>query len=255
MSVQDLVTQPIHHFVVPVCRIYDYQYRDKDGSDVTASICDLIGNAYFIGSSGFAITASHVLKEIDRDGGEKVILIQRNDGQWIYYRIIAEEHHPTEDIAIIQVFGEPWRSIMEISDVHEFASCEYDLWGYPDYVARELSNITPTPSGKSLIKPELIFQRGYIRRSISRQLQHGIYVGSNFYEISEVAGARCSGAPLIHRTKRGVNSSWQVIGTYIGEQTGTAIHAVGFAVRSSSICDWVPIVLGRSLGTEFASKF
>jgi hypothetical protein len=254
MTVQDLTIQPIHHFVVPVCRIYDYSYSDKQRLERTESVCDLVGNAYFVGSDGFAITASHVLKEIDREGGEKVILIQRNDGQWIYYRIIGEEHHPTEDIAIIKVYGEPWRSIMELSSVNEFASCEYDLWGYPDYVAKELENTTFSISGKVLIKPELIFQRGYIRRRITRELPQGIYVGSNFYEISAVAGARCSGAPIIHRSRRGANQSWQVIGTYIGEQTSTAIHAVGYAVRSSSIYDWQPSILGRSVGTEYASN-
>jgi hypothetical protein len=237
----------VANFVVPVCRLY---IAKDDGVDQYQAI-ELIGTAFFIGSEGYLMTARHVIDELNQSGGTPIILLPLNGGL-ASYDITDTEIHPSEDVAIIKTTVKPNSTSCVVSQNSEHSSCEYMLWGYPEHVAKELSRTVPLPpSGVEPIGPELIYQKGYIRRRISRELHYPL-IGKQFYEISEVAGSRCSGSPVIirqpvHDAFR--SKLWSVIGIYVGEQTSEKIHAVGYCVRSDSFASWVPAMTGVSISS------
>jgi hypothetical protein len=71
--------------------------------------------------------------------------------------------------------------------------------------------VESAPDGLPKIRPELIFDRGYVRRRIPRELPISMYRGRMFYELNIVAGEACSGSPVIVR--RG--TLWDVVGVYV----------------------------------------
>lgn len=235
----------VANFVVPVCRLY---IAKDDGVDQYQAI-ELIGTAFFIGSKGHLLTARHVIDEMNQLSGIQVILLPLNTGL-TSFEITETEVHPDEDVAIIKTSVKPNSVSCVISQNSQHSSCEYMLWGYPEHVAKELSRTVPLPpSGVEPIGPELIYQKGYVRRRISRELHYPLF-GKSFYEISEVAGSRCSGSPVIIRqpSQNAFRSEpWSVIGIYVGEQTSEKIHAVGYCVRSDSFASWVPKMIGLAI--------
>lgn len=221
---------PTRDFVFAVGTVQDGQFT-------------LRGTAFFIGGDGIAVTAGHVGQDL-QSGGEPVALFA-TDKQWISVPISDWEGHPTEDIATLKLKGS-WDSIIEISFASEFSSCEYELWGYPERVAHEIRSSAETAEeAASAVKPDLIYNRGYVRRRISRSLPVSVYSGECFYELSEVAGSCCSGAPLIKRQRAG--GPWQAFGIYIGEETGSGHTSVGFGSRFDAIASWVPKLVGVPL--------
>jgi hypothetical protein len=67
-------------------------------------------------------------------------------------------------------------SFFAVSGRMEYASCEVELWGYPAESWRRLP-WQSTPDGLPKIRPELIFDRGYVRRRILRELPISMYRG------------------------------------------------------------------------------
>lgn len=235
---QDLKRGAVRDFVFPI---------GIAGDDLQFK---LRGTAFFVGSQGVAITAAHVLDEMK--GSKSYGLFAPNEGGWTGIEIIDSEMHPSEDVAVIKLEGS-WHSICELDFSSEHSSCEYILWGYPEHVADEIRKTAATAEeAKTASRPDLIYNRGYIRRRISRELPVSIFRGRAFYELSEVAGACCSGAPIINRSK--INGGpWQVFGIYIGEETGAPAYRVGYATRCDSIKDWKPKMLETNLSREAAT--
>ena len=83
----------VANFIVPVCRLF---IAKDDGVDQYQAI-ELIGTEFFVGSSGFLLTAAHVIAELDRLGGSKVILLPFND-VLASYEILQTELHPTKTL-------------------------------------------------------------------------------------------------------------------------------------------------------------
>jgi len=68
-------------------------------------------------------------------------------------------------------------------------------------------------------------------------------VGKNFYEVSEIAGACCSGAPLST-----IAMPPGVFAIYIGEEQ--ARRRCGYAMNLMRILDWAPGMFGKPIRDE-----
>jgi hypothetical protein len=204
----------------------------------------ITGTMFSIGKGGFALTAAHVIDQINDDGGGCAAGAINAAGTWVPIRILESEKHPTEDVAIIKLSQVPHPSWLVISGAPENQSCPYDSWGYPIVVA-ELSR---KYEEHGMDTPDLVYTHGYIRRRISRALPISVYRGAAFYEISEIAGDGCSGGPVIRRQSVG-KPTWDVLGIYIGAaQTGGM--QVAYATRADAFADWRPQLLNRSVSEE-----
>lgn len=201
----------------------------------------LEGTMFFIGKRGFSLTAKHVVQSINKE--ELAVAFVENN-TWTAVKIDEIEEHPSEDVALLKLSRKPLTSWLVISNQSEYQSCDYDGWGYPAQVARMARE---EEEEHALERPELIYVRGYVRRRISRSLPISLYQGVSFYELSEVAGECCSGSPIIKRQSVG-QSSWEVFGIYIGENTGSL--KVGYATRSDAFFEWKPRLLNLSIYEE-----
>jgi hypothetical protein len=205
----------------------------------------LIGTGFFIGVRGFAITAGHVIDQLLENHSaetDAIAALFQKHPNWYAFEIEAFEKHPTEDVGIIKITSDQsWNSILRVTDTPQNSACEYDCWGYPHEIAKELKLLEETAPER----PELIYTQGYVRRRISRELYPTmIFRGTQFYEVSETVGGGNSGGPLILKTSRN-QAKWDVFGVYIGENA-----KVGYAVRAEAFSEWVPGILGRSVKLE-----
>jgi len=234
---QNTINQPVRDFVFPVGTVHN-------------GIFSLKGTAFFIGERGFAVTAAHVTDDLRR-GGEPIGLF--TDGhEWYPIPVIDMESHPSEDVAVVKLQGN-WHSIIYINPSSEHSSCDYELWGYPERAATELRRDATSPEeAESLIRPDLVYNRGYVRRRLSREFSVSIYRGQAFYELSEVGGSCCSGAPVINHQR--TQGPWPAFAVYIGEETSEALTAVGYATRCDSLAQWIPTILGGRLDEQRASS-
>ena len=99
-----------------------------------------------------------------------------------------------------------------------------------------------------MLRPQLIYTEGYVRRAITTELSSSIYVGSKFYEVSDLGGSGYSGSPSILKdSKQG--DYCEVIGVYIGEKEGRGAP-VGYVVRSEAFADWKPDLLDCTIREE-----
>ncbi len=203
----------------------------------------LIGTGFFIGKRGFAVTAAHVIDQMDPEIAYAGF-VDKNTYGFIGEKINFFEKHPTEDVALIHLPNRPQESSFRISSTKEIASCDYNIWGYPMEVAQELLKNPISPDAPKYERPDLIYSKGHVRRLISRELPFHIYRGSYFYELSAIAGDGCSGGPMVslRNIKPPIDN---VVGVYIGAQ-----NKDGLAVRTERIASWVPELLGRSLREE-----
>ena len=212
----------------------------------------LKGTAFFIGEEGIAVTAAHVVEHLSEDENGNVHEDARpvgafvnEDGKWEMVDILSYESHMSEDVALLRMDG-VFRSMFVVSPSFENSSKDYSLWGYPEKVAHETRLLaTNAVDARTLVRPDLIYSRGYIRRRISRPLHSSLYRGEAFYELSAVAGSCCSGAPVIafpHMPRQ----PFEVIGVYIGEETAGQ-PPVGYATRFDALGAWLPEMTGRRL--------
>jgi hypothetical protein len=233
----------INDFIFPVARA---EKRVED------ELCyfdykELIGTAFFIGNRGFALTAGHIVDQLtEKFNPDKEALVARFHGpnSIHHFEIIQLEKHPTDDIGLIKINGSGWQAQIKLSAVHEGPSCEYHCWGYPIDVASEMTRYEPDAQEI----PDLIFTKGYIRRRLDRKPITRIAYGTHFYEISELAGQGCSGAPLVaeYLLKKNIgNQPWPVFAIYVSENS-----EVGYAIRLDEFLDWSPKILGKSIKAE-----
>ena len=205
----------------------------------------LIGTGFLIGKNGFAVTAAHVVDQMLEAPNGYAAGFKNPQGQWVPVKILAHECHSSEDVAVLQLDEVPVPSWLSIISDSENQSCTYDAWGYPISVAE----IDKKYEAHGMENPELVYTHGYIRRRVSRSFPFGIYRGSAFYELSEVAGAGCSGGPMVLRKSVG-QPKWKVIGIYVGEVT--AGFFAGYATRADAFFNWSPKLIGKSIKGESA---
>ncbi|MCG7394350.1 serine protease [Microvirga sp. ACRRW] len=199
----------------------------------------LCGTGFVIGRSKYLLTAAHVLENVEFAVGMKT-----KEGNWFSIEIEIAAQHPSEDIVICAIkddqFFESW---LRLDGNHYHQACEYHIFGYPDDVLYEADQ--RGIDGRILQRPDLIYTKGYIRRRFSSKLP-GLR-GQSFFELSDPAGAGCSGAPLV----MGFDTPWRVAGIYVGERTteqaGRALRERGYALRIEAVTDWLraidPILL------------
>lgn len=80
------------------------------------------------------------------------------------------------------------------------------------------------------------------------QMPFSAFKGNLFFELNEVFGSCCSGAPLILIKSIGT-AHWQCMGVYVGEQSGHHTRSVGIAVPADGFASWIPSKLGCALST------
>lgn len=221
----------------------------------------LLGTGFYIGKSGFLLTAGHVLDQAGSytSSGNALGVILIIKGQRHFFEVLNAEKHPAHDLGIIQLPVPALESFLVVSNTVENQSCEFHMWSYPEEIADLakndiISDKNGIPVGTTGIPiPELVFFQGYIRRRISKQLHLRIYTGDQFYEISEIGGACCSGSPII--SKRAMGKTWPVIAIYIGENSSGQVAKAGYAVRLDQLYDWRPSILnGKSILEESMNR-
>jgi hypothetical protein len=219
----------------------------KDEHKQIIEVADLFGTAFLIGKRGYAITAGHVIDQLhdELDPEKEAITTHVHNIHGLFpFEVIGFERHPTQDVGIIKINHDSFTSWLEIDQIRQMASAEYHSWGYPIETAKEKGKLV---DGYPPV-PTLIFTKGYIRRTINREIYPTmIYFGNAYYEVSDLGGGGYSGAPIIFQNSIN-HPKWKVIGVYVGEKSESP--AVGYVIRSDSFYDWVPKMLGCTVREE-----
>jgi len=143
---------------------------------------------------------------------------------------------------------------------HQF--CQFKLAGYPSDVLYEAP--PNNAIGHILRRPDMVAVMGMIRRRISLQLPN--FCGKSFFELTNIAGSGCSGAPLFYVDRA---KNWNLVGIYLGEKQidcdgiskcqhcnmettiKVSIPMFGYAARTDAFVDWAPSLLnGRTISEE-----
>jgi hypothetical protein len=203
------------------------------------------GSAFLIGSRGVALTVAHLL--VDLPDAEHYALMTVDANAWVAHGVVSWEKHPTEDVAVLKLQEPIGSSWLQLAGVWHGQTAPYRQFGYPSDVLHEV-----VKEGHAQPRPDLVYTQGYIRRRISGIPIPGIR-GEGFFELSEVAGAGCSGSPVMLITS---GPAWLVIGIYVGQRItgGDDLVRVGYAVREDMFRDWVPDLLGVSVIEESRSS-
>jgi hypothetical protein len=217
-----------------------------DASKKLSSARELIGTGFIIGVNGFALTAAHVIDQLNEAKKESELIFThlQNSSGFHPFSITEFEKHPHEDVGIIKLSNPNLKSWLHISKERYLHSTPYMAWGFPRENAEELKDIRENAH----LFPDLIYTEGYIRRVIHHELRSIVFIGKRFYEVSDLGGAGYSGSPVLDK-KTVSGRTWQVIGIYIGEKEGQGAP-VGYVVPSISFFDWVPDILGCSVYDE-----
>ena len=219
-------------------RDYVFPIATAEYTNDGIKIKHVLGTGFLIGNRGFALTAKHVIAELEHEN-LVAIFINQEDG-WLGSKIINKELHDSEDVAILQLDKiSEWKSFFLISNSDENSACEYHLLGYPDDITHELVS-----NGRTLIRPDLTYNKGYIRRRYSGEIP--AIKGNSFFELSEVGGGGVSGSPVFKLA----NNIYEVIGIYVGEKTNDRATSVGYAIRADAFRNWTPSIVEKSIIEE-----
>jgi hypothetical protein len=206
-------------------------------------LTEFLGTGFFVGPHSHALTARHVMKDAKTPA---ILMRDSTRSTWHCFAIKEHEPHPSEDVSLLRIEDPPggnWRSIFALPNRYAGSSMTYFLFGYPDRAMRELVR-----DGAAQMRPDLIYSEGHVRRRITDIALPAI-AGTRFLELSQVAGAGCSGSPVINKQSLG-NNAWQLTGVYVGERLDEDSTSVGYAARLADLADWQPEMLGKTLGEE-----
>lgn len=230
---------PINEFVLPMVEA-------KLGGDGYVHVTRYRGTGFLIGSRGALVTAGHVVEEAQE---ELAVLTPNADGdagsEWRVWSLTSVERHPSEDVAIgLVALDTVPASPLRISPEPQYGSAPWMVWGYPEDVMREY-----VVDDRAVVRPELVYVSGYIRRRIPRFIDIPKVQGEDLYESGGVAGAGCSGAPVI--SARISDQQWPVIGVYLGQRVVVEEGVfVSYAAAFDRAANWTPEVLGCSILDE-----
>jgi hypothetical protein len=200
------------------------------------SLKHFLGTGFLIGDRGFGMTAAHIVQKF---AGENVAALFASGSSWLAVPVIHTQMHATEDVALLKVEGDSWKSFFRLSNTHEGSSMKYRMFGYPEDVTYEIVS-----GDQATFRPDLIYTEGYIRRRTNHEIPK--MIGKSFFELSDIAGPGCSGSPVFKFTK----PIWDVVGIYVGEKINGRATSVAFAVREESFRNWAPGILGTSVLSE-----
>lgn len=195
-----------------------------------------LGSAFVIGDGNYALTASHVVADVS----EHHLVLMQLDSGWQTVFITGIEIHPIEDAALLRL-GRPLPPLeLALDEIHQ--STSYGSMGYPESILHE---VVPDDGSPALVRPDLVYFQGYVRRRRSNIEIPGLR-GSNFFELSESSGPGTSGSPVWR-----VRQSDETFGIYIGEMRTeeNPPRRIAFATRIDAILNWQPAMLGRPLRT------
>jgi hypothetical protein len=236
-------TQSIHDHVFPLVT------RHSNGTESMA------GTAFIVGTRGYALTAGHCLPGPDETLSGMFLIAEPHNGsmrgRWALEPIAAHESHPREDVGILRLTTPALPcAFLRLSARRRGPETEYQSWGYPE---RGYDYINLPEEGRPLPRPDLIYTKGYVRRVVNRA---GVFLsarGAALLEVSEVAGAGCSGSPVVEYVpadRLAATPRWAVIGIYIGEQVRVGGDSVGVVASAADFGTWEPTMLGHSLIDE-----
>jgi len=160
------------------------------------------------------------------------------------------ERHPTEDVALLRlsIKGQIW-GMLRLDERRLSPEREVEVLGYPEETFYERLR----SDGKAPYHPQIVNTRAYIRRLVDNTDHRMRGGGESFYELSQLAGDGCSGAPTIAYDAPG-SKTYKVIGIYKGQRQMTSSRgitsSVGYATRSEMFAGWCPAILGRTLVQE-----
>ncbi|WP_181435074.1 trypsin-like peptidase domain-containing protein [Curtobacterium sp. MCBD17_019] len=209
------------------------------------------GTAFLIDNEDdglIGMTARHVLDGLQP--GQTAALLLPNGAEFRPLFVSAAEFHPTEDIAVFTLANDrPAGRVRLRTSTDRFPiSGDYAVLGYPDddYWRGDSEGVTL----------ELTYSAGHLRRYRGPGNLPGIR-GNMFMELSQRAGAGCSGAPVLLRPTLPDSAdptAFPVFGIYVGERSSRQGDAApltfAYAVPFSAVSDWEPQLLnGRSLFT------
>jgi hypothetical protein len=230
--------------VLAVCDIA----HDENGNAV-AKDSQLVGTCFLIGSRGYALTAAHVLKQVNSELARVLVPDPTNRASaWDACLIREGEIPPTEDVGILKIdLPRPITSPIFFPANEPAPGQEYHMWGYPEVIAEEIK-FHGLPPNSFKFKPSIVYFRGYIRRKLpySPNPSFDMFVGNHFYEISEIGGSCCSGSPLSTTLERP-----ETFALYIGE--AQAERRCAYAANLMRVLDWSPNILGKPIRHEIGA--
>ena len=217
--------KPIRNYVLPLVEVSKYAGGLK--------MEQFHGTCFLVGDKGYALTNKHLLGT----SGKNMLCAMVIDGEnrWRGKLVLESESHPEEDLAILKLSDIDYGSFMKVSDRSEHSSFTYMQWSYPDEIVQEL-----VENNKVLMRPDLVYLEGYVRRRITDIQLDGIK-GRSFYELSEPGTIGCSGSPVLAKNNTG--QDWMLIGVFVGNRSTTfreELSSVGYAVRMDAVKEWVP---------------
>jgi hypothetical protein len=195
-----------------------------------------LGTGFLFGNRGFGMTAAHIARNFKN---ETVVAMFASDSGWLVIPITHSEIHAHEDVAVIKVEGDSWKSFFRLSNTWEGSSMRYRMFGYPEDATYEIVS-----GDRAKPRPDLIYTEGYIRRRTNHEIPN--MIGKSFFELSDIAGPGCSGSPVFKFTK----PVWDVVGIYVGEKINDRATSVAYAVREESFREWTPEMLCTSILVE-----
>lgn len=195
----------ISDVIFPICVV------NKQGTNYTYKA--LVGTGFILGENGFAMTARHVIENIEPEKLCGLLII--ND-KWDPIFFESMTHHPNEDISILKIKENKIKSFIYPSKNFENASCPYQLWGYPEINAYFHSEIKDCDVN-SLHRPDLCYYEGHIVRRLSDAREH--FLRRNWCNVYEIPPGfkGCSGAPLIKKASR-TDEKCEMLGIYVGNK-------------------------------------
>ena len=217
----------IRDYVLPIVRL------DRKSNEIS----EFLGTGFVVGERGGFLTAGHV---VNGHAPDNVVALVVHNSRWHGISAESIEHHPTEDVAFIRLGGGPWKSFLVLTDEWQGSSADYQLWGYPADVAREV-----VVANRVVSRPDLVYSAGHVRRRIDVGTLPEPLAGAA-YEVS-APGPGTSGSTLVLARRPSVE--WPVFGVYVGDRQTRDLY-VGYAAMAERFVSWQPGTLDRTLLEE-----
>lgn len=203
--------------------------------DPSVPVAQLIGTGFLLGGHAIGVTAAHVLPADTTN----VFAWRVVGGESKAQPLDCVERHPSVDLAVFRLPSiDADESPLEFRDAKVVGGTAYVQWGYPVDAAYREPSAGTVPSR---VSPEPVFVRGYVRRRYDHELPLAEVPGTQFLELSELAGRGASGSPVMSE-QDARRQRWHVLGVYVGENLSLDVDRppVSYALRCDAFSGWRP---------------